>query len=69
MPDQENNNNEESETKEQVPEEIISETQHTVTIDGKEIAYTATAGTMILKEEDEESGEVAKASVFFVAYT
>lgn len=52
-----------------VPEEIISETHHTVLIDGREIAYTATAGTMILKEEDEESGEKPKASVFFIAYT
>ena len=63
------NNKDETKAKEQVPEEIISETQHTVVIDGKEISYTATAGTMLLKEEEEESGEVAKASVFFVAYT
>lgn len=62
-------NGAESEAAKQVPEEIISETQHTVVIDGEEIAYTATAGTMILKEEDEESGEKAKASVFFIAYT
>ncbi|MGC9400503.1 MAG: S10 family peptidase [Anaerolineae bacterium] len=47
------------------PKEKLSTTQHTVTIDGKEIAYTATAGTLVLKEE---SGE-PKAVIFFVAYT
>ncbi|MFO8035298.1 MAG: hypothetical protein R6U57_01530 [Anaerolineales bacterium] len=52
-----------------IPEEMVSKTQHTVTIDGQKIAYTATAGTMILKEEEEESGEKPKASVFYIAYT
>jgi len=52
-----------------IPEEITSSTQHTVTIAGEKIEYTATAGTMILKEEEEESGEKAKASVFYIAYT
>ncbi|MEA2008580.1 MAG: peptidase S10, partial [Chloroflexota bacterium] len=66
---EEANNHEESEGVKKVPKEIISETRNTVAINGKEIAYTATAGTMILKEEDEESGEKAKASVFFIAYT
>ena len=69
MSDKENNNDEKTKDTKSVPEEIISETQHTVIISGKEIAYTATAGTMLLKEEDEKSGEVAKASVFFIAYT
>ncbi len=44
---------------------------------GRQIAYTVTAGTIILKEEAEKGGEQAgesegekpKASVFFVAYT
>ncbi len=50
------------------PEEITSKTQHSITIQGKTVQYTATAGTMILKEEGEE-GEKAKASVFYIAYT
>ncbi|MGC9348821.1 MAG: S10 family peptidase [Anaerolineae bacterium] len=48
------------------PEERISETKHTVIIDGREIAYTAKAGTLVLKDDEEEN---PKASMFYVAYT
>jgi carboxypeptidase C (cathepsin A) len=58
-----------SEEKEKVPQEITSVTQHSITIGSKKLEYTATAGTIVLKEEDVESGEVAKASIFYVAYT
>ena len=55
------------------PQDQISITQHSITIDQKEIHYTVTAGTIVLKEEQEKGsksdGEKAKASVFFVAYT
>lgn len=53
------------------PQEKIVVTQHTVTIGGEEVAYTATAGTLILREEDDEEGKEAapKAEIFFVAYT
>ncbi|HIB98934.1 TPA: peptidase S10 [Candidatus Poribacteria bacterium] len=55
------------------PEDQLSITQHSVTIDQQEIHYTVTAGTIVLKEEQEKDsksgGEKAKASVFFVAYT
>ncbi len=47
------------------PEDKVSETQHTVTIDGKEIAYTAKAGTLVLRDD---AGD-AKATIFYVAYT
>ncbi len=46
-------------------EESFSETHHSVTVDGEEIAYTATAGRIVLKEED----DTKKASFFFTAYT
>lgn len=46
-------------------EEQVSETHHTVTIGGEQIAYTAKAGTLVLKDDEEEP----KASVFYVAYT
>ena len=50
----------------------LSTTQHSVTISQQEIHYTVTAGTIVLKEEQEKDsksdGEKAKASVFFVAY-
>lgn len=66
---------EKSESKE-LKDNIIT-TNHTVTISGREIQYTATAGTMVLKEESEKGGEgknenegeKPKAQIFFVAYT
>ena len=59
------------------PQDQIVEAQHTVTIGGKEISYTVTTGTLVLKEESEKTGDKAgeaegekpKASMFFVAYT
>ena len=55
------------------PQDQLSITQHSVTIGQQEIHYTVTAGTIVLKEEQEKDsksdGERAKASVFFVAYT
>jgi carboxypeptidase C (cathepsin A) len=59
------------------PKDQTVEVQHSVTIDGKEISYTVTTGTLILKEETEKKGdkegeaegEKPKASIFFVAYT
>jgi carboxypeptidase C (cathepsin A) len=47
------------------PEEKIVTTRHRVTVGSAEIAYTANAGTLLLKEEDGRP----KASIFFVAYT
>jgi carboxypeptidase C (cathepsin A) len=46
-------------------EEKISQTQHTVRLDGRDIKYTATAGTLPIRLDD---GKVA-ARMFFVAYT
>src|SRR5687768_5189747 len=56
------------------PKDNLVVTKHTVRIGGKEIKYTVTAGTMILKEEiadreKESEGEKPRAQVFFVAYT
>jgi carboxypeptidase C (cathepsin A) len=59
------------------PQDQIIEVQHTVIIGEKEVPYTVTTGTLILKEETEKKGdkegesegEKPKASVFFVAYT
>jgi len=48
-----------------VPEETRSVTHHTLTLDGERIAYTATAGTLVLNDDDGEP----MASVFSVAYT
>ncbi|HEY7873469.1 MAG TPA: peptidase S10 [Rudaea sp.] len=47
------------------PQEKSVDTQHSVTINGHSIAYTATAGTLIIRNEKGEPD----ASVFYVAYT
>ena len=65
------------EEKKPVPQDQFVTTEHRITLDGKEIAYTVTTGTMVLKEESEKTGDKAgeaegekpKATVFFVAYT
>ena len=50
--------------KPELKDEIV-ESQHTVIIAGQEIAYTATAGRIVMKTEDGKP----KATIFFIAYT
>ena len=45
--------------------ESLSETKHSVQIDGKTISYNVVAGNIVLKEENSRP----KASIFFIAYT
>src|SRR6185503_13202229 len=40
-------------------------TQHTATIGGKDISYNATAGTLVMKDDEGKP----KASIFFIAYS
>ena len=47
------------------PEEKLVTTKHTARIGGQEIAYTATAGTILLRDADDKP----TASIFYVAYT
>jgi carboxypeptidase C (cathepsin A) len=47
------------------PKEELVVTDHTITVAGQELAYTATAGTLVLKDD---AGK-PKASIFFIAYT
>jgi carboxypeptidase C (cathepsin A) len=54
-----------SDKKEAKDEEKPVVTHGKVTIDGKEVRYTATAGKMLMKNDDGDP----KANVFFVAYT
>lgn len=56
------------------PKDNLVVTKHTVRIGGKEIKYTVTTGTIVLKEETpdrekESEGEKPRAQVFFVGYT
>lgn len=48
-----------------VPKETAVHTQHSVNIDGKTIRYTATAGTLLLRNAKHKP----IASVFYIAYT
>jgi carboxypeptidase C (cathepsin A) len=48
-----------------LPDEQLSQTQHAARIDGVDVKYTATAGTLLLKDAQGKP----KANVFFVAYT
>ena len=64
------------ETKAEKPEvkDNLVETKHTINIGGKEIAYTVTTGTIVLKEETpdrekEFEAQKPKAEFFFCAYT
>lgn len=55
------------------PADQISVTRHRTRIGKRDIAYTVTCGTMVLKEESEKDGrsegEKARARVFFIAYS
>jgi carboxypeptidase C (cathepsin A) len=59
------------------PHDNIITTRHIVNIDGREIHYSATSGTMVLREESELGGEAknehegykSKAEIFFTAYS
>src|SRR5580658_7014026 len=48
-----------------MPQERSSSTHHSITLDGHSVGYTATAGTLILKNDK----GAPEASVFYVAYT
>lgn len=45
--------------------ERVETTQHSISVNGRTISYTAKAGTLVLKREDEHP----LASIFYVAYT
>lgn len=55
------------------PRDEVSVTRHRITVNGRELRYTVTAGTMLLAEEKhakegESEGFKPRARVFFVAY-
>src|SRR4029079_3102510 len=55
------------------PADQISITRHRTRIGKRQLSYTVTCGTIVLKEESEKEGksegEKARAKVFFIAYT
>ena len=48
-----------------VPPEKSSVTHHTMTLGGKQLSYTATAGTLLIRDQDDKP----YGSIFYVAYT
>ena len=65
---------EEKKDEKPTPKDNLIESHHSLTIGGKELKYTVTTGTMVLKEETvdrekESEGEKARAQIFFIAYT
>ncbi len=64
---------EKSPEKKPEPADQLSVTKHRAKVGGKEIAYTVTCGTVVMREEAEKEGksegEKARATVFFIAYT
>ncbi len=51
-----------------VTDRIVT-TEHSLTVAGKTLKYTAKAGTVVLREEDEKEGHQAKAEMFFISFT
>jgi carboxypeptidase C (cathepsin A) len=65
---------EEKKDEKPAPKDNLVESKHSVRIAGKEIKYTVTTGTMVLREEvtdKEKEAEVEKprAQIFFIAYS
>jgi carboxypeptidase C (cathepsin A) len=54
------------------PADDLVATHHSITVDGAELSYTATAGRMVLRSEghtdDKFDGAAAKAEIFFTSY-
>jgi carboxypeptidase C (cathepsin A) len=55
----------EGKDKKDEPKDTTTITQHSVTLNGKELKYTATAGKLVMKDDEGK----AKALIFFIAYT
>ncbi len=62
---------------EDAPRDKLVRTRHNARVDGRELHYTVTTGTIVLKEESEKKGEAEgesegekpRAELFFIAYT
>ena len=59
------------------PQERIVVTEHSCVIGGKKLEYTATCGTLVLRDFDHQGdandgksrGDKSRATIFFTAYT
>ena len=73
-PEDEKKDEKEKREEKPAPKDNLVETNHSITIGGKEIKYTVITGTIVMKEEPadrekESEGEKPRAQIFFVAYT
>ncbi len=57
MAEQEQETKKSIETTPSTPKDVLVESKHIVTINGQQIQYTVTCGTLVLKEEIEKKGE------------
>src|SRR5215510_10339291 len=74
MPEKDEKKSEEKKQEKPVVVDRLVESSHSIKIKGREIKYSVTAGTMVLKEETtdrakEAEGEKPRAQIFFIAYT
>lgn len=51
------------------PKDNLVTSHHSITLNGEELKYSVTTGTIILKEENDKEGHKPQAEMFFVAYT
>lgn len=65
---EEKNNDTKTESPEKIPQDNVVTTRHTLRIKGKELKYTATVGTIVLKEEVDKEGHKPKAEIFFTSF-
>lgn len=61
--------NEDKPTTDASVEDNIVSSKHSLRLRGKEIKYTATVGTVVLKEEVDKQGHKPRAEMFFIAFT
>ncbi|HET9906719.1 MAG TPA: hypothetical protein VFQ23_08755 [Anaerolineales bacterium] len=74
MPDKDEKKPEEKKEEKTGAVDRLVESSHSIRIKGREVKYTVTTGTMVLKEETadrgkEAEGEKPRAQIFFIAYT
>ncbi len=64
---------EKTEEKKPIPQDALVESKHSLILNGKELKYTVTTGTIVIKEEGEREkeseGHKPKAAMFFTAYS
>jgi carboxypeptidase C (cathepsin A) len=69
-PDSKNHNDGDKKSEQRPePKDRLVETKHVLKLKGKPLKYTASTGTMVLKEEVDKEGHKAKAEIFYIAFT